>query len=548
MPKQDHVFMGALRRLALLGAIAAFAVCSQSVSAEIVVRRFATDTGLLPEPILPPEVEIVDGVVRIRQPYEPSLLPDYYVYTTTGTEDIVGVEIDIDDGFEGRDVSVMLRNPGDLNAFAARHVGYVRLGTQYDPECRVRKSRVKASRIAGELGELTVRADTAWSNPLDRFGTVEIVIGGHITGDWTFFEPVTSGTPQGGIWVYGDLRGELHIIGQPTDSTPTNPSVAGDELHIQGDITADGAIIASCHFVGLEERPLTIGGDMHGHIHTDQSVVTYLTIEGAVTGTISTMFERFTDRARKVMALANQEAQRFNHEYIGTEHILLGLVKEGSGVGRERAQEPRRRPAQGPPRGREAREAGPDMVTMGKLPQTPRAKKVIEYAIEEARNLNHNYVGTEHLLLGLLREHDGVAAQVLMNLGSSSTRSARRCSTCSARAPRARRPARGGRSRRRRVKPARKAARQEPDAGAGFVRPRPDRTGPRGQLDPVIGRRTRSSASSRSSAAAPRTTRCCWARRAWARPRSSKAWRSGSSATMSPRSCTRSDWSCSTSR
>jgi hypothetical protein len=230
----------------------------------------------------------VDGVVRIRQPYEPSLLPDYYVYTTTGTEDIVGVEIDIDDGFEGRDVSVMLRNPGDLNAFAARHVGYVRLGTQYDPECRVRKSRVKASRIAGELGELTVRADTAWSNPLDRFGTVEIVIGGHITGDWTFFEPVTSGTPQGGIWVYGDLRGELHIIGQPTDSTPTNPSVAGDELHIQGDITADGAIIASCHFVGLEERPLTIGGDMHGHIHTDQSVVTYLTIEGAVTGTIST--------------------------------------------------------------------------------------------------------------------------------------------------------------------------------------------------------------------------------------------------------------------
>jgi ATP-dependent Clp protease ATP-binding subunit ClpC len=61
--------------------------------------------------------------------------------------------------------------------------------------------------------------------------------------------------------------------------------------------------------------------------------------------------------------------------------------------------------------------SGPEMVTMGKLPQTPRAKKVIEYAIEEARNLNHNYVGTEHLLLGLLREHDGVAAQVLMNLG-----------------------------------------------------------------------------------------------------------------------------------
>ncbi len=117
------------------------------------------------------------------------------------------------------------------------------------------------------------------------------------------------------------------------------------------------------------------------------------------------------------MALANQEAQRFNHEYIGTEHILLGLVKEGSGVGAnvlknlgvdlhkvrmevEKLVKP-----------------GPDMVTMGKLPQTPRAKKVIEYSIEEARNLNHNYVGTEHILLGLLREHDGVAAIVLMNLG-----------------------------------------------------------------------------------------------------------------------------------
>src|SRR5262249_7339259 len=62
-------------------------------------------------------------------------------------------------------------------------------------------------------------------------------------------------------------------------------------------------------------------------------------------------------------------------------------------------------------------QSGPDMVTMGKLPQTPRAKKVIEYSIEEARNLNHNYVGTEHLLLGLLREQEGVAAQVLMNLG-----------------------------------------------------------------------------------------------------------------------------------
>jgi hypothetical protein len=129
------------------------------------------------------------------------------------------------------------------------------------------------------------------------------------------------------------------------------------------------------------------------------------------------MYERFTDRARKVMQLANQEAQRLNHEYIGTEHILLGLVKEGSGVAAnvlknldidlrkirleiEKVVQP-----------------GPDMVTRGKLPQTPRAKKVIEYSIEEARNLNHNYVGTEHLLLGLLREQEGVANHVLSKMG-----------------------------------------------------------------------------------------------------------------------------------
>src|SRR3989442_1318654 len=131
------------------------------------------------------------------------------------------------------------------------------------------------------------------------------------------------------------------------------------------------------------------------------------------------MYERFTDRARKVMQLANQEAQRFNHEYIGTEHILLGLVKEGSGVAanvlknldidlRKIRLEVEKIVQPGP---------GGDQVVMGRLPHTPRAKKVIEYSVEEARNLNHNYVGTEHLLLGLLREQEGVAAQVLMNLG-----------------------------------------------------------------------------------------------------------------------------------
>src|SRR5947208_4337063 len=103
------------------------------------------------------------------------------------------------------------------------------------------------------------------------------------------------------------------------------------------------------------------------------------------------MYERFTDRARKVMQLANQEAQRLNHEYIGTEHILLGLVKEGTGVaanvlknldmdlGKVRVEVEK------------IVAAGPELVTTGTLPQTPRAKKVLEYALEEAANLNHNY-------------------------------------------------------------------------------------------------------------------------------------------------------------
>lgn len=129
------------------------------------------------------------------------------------------------------------------------------------------------------------------------------------------------------------------------------------------------------------------------------------------------MYEMFTDRARRCMQLANQEAQRFNHEYIGTEHILLGLLKEGSGtacnvlknldVKSEAIIEAVRKMVQ----------PGSMMVTMGKIPQTPRAKKVIEYAMEQAREWNHNYVGTEHVLCGLLREAEGLAGQVLINLG-----------------------------------------------------------------------------------------------------------------------------------
>src|SRR3990167_1703471 len=129
------------------------------------------------------------------------------------------------------------------------------------------------------------------------------------------------------------------------------------------------------------------------------------------------MYERFSDSIRRVMQLANQEAQRFNHEYVGTEHVLLGLVKEGSGVAANVLKNLDVDLRKIRLEVEKLVQSGPEMVTMGKLPQTPRAKKVIEYSMEEARNLNHNYVGTEHILLGLLREQEGVAAQVLMNLG-----------------------------------------------------------------------------------------------------------------------------------
>ena len=128
-------------------------------------------------------------------------------------------------------------------------------------------------------------------------------------------------------------------------------------------------------------------------------------------------FNRFTERARKVILLAKEEAKKLNHDYIGTEHILLGLIKEGEGVAaavlnslgleagaiREEVEK--------------LVQPGPATVMSDDIPFTPRAKKVIELSMDEARNLGHNYIGTEHLLLGLIREGDGVASQVLVNMG-----------------------------------------------------------------------------------------------------------------------------------
>ncbi|MCK6446559.1 MAG: ATP-dependent Clp protease ATP-binding subunit [Planctomycetes bacterium] len=129
------------------------------------------------------------------------------------------------------------------------------------------------------------------------------------------------------------------------------------------------------------------------------------------------MFDRFTDRAKKVMNLARQEAQRFNHEYLGTEHILLGLVQEGSGVAANVLKNMNIDLSKIRAEVEKIVKTGPSMVTMGQLPFTPRAKKVLELSMEEASNLGHNYIGTEHLLLGLIKENEGIAAQVLMNLG-----------------------------------------------------------------------------------------------------------------------------------
>jgi ATP-dependent Clp protease ATP-binding subunit ClpC len=131
------------------------------------------------------------------------------------------------------------------------------------------------------------------------------------------------------------------------------------------------------------------------------------------------VYERFTDRAKKIMQLANQEAQRLRHEYIGKEHILLGLMREGSGVAANVLRNLRVDLRDIRLEVEKLLAVGPD-ATKGKLPLTPRAKRVIEYALAAARELNHNYIGSEHLLLGLLREEEGIAAQVLAHLGATS--------------------------------------------------------------------------------------------------------------------------------
>src|SRR3954462_12155136 len=133
------------------------------------------------------------------------------------------------------------------------------------------------------------------------------------------------------------------------------------------------------------------------------------------------MFERFTDRARRVVVLAQEEARMLNHNYIGTEHVLLGLIHEGEGVaalaleGLDISLDAVRSQVE------ELVGQGQAAPT-GHIPFTPRAKKVLDLSLREALQLGHNYIGTEHLLLGLVREGEGVAAQVLQDLGADLNR------------------------------------------------------------------------------------------------------------------------------
>ncbi len=133
---------------------------------------------------------------------------------------------------------------------------------------------------------------------------------------------------------------------------------------------------------------------------------------------MSNLFDRLTDRAKKVLQIAKQEAKRMNHDYVGSEHLLLGLLIENTGVGARILRELGVSLKQSRIEIEKLVPQGPQTLTnVTNLPFSPRAKRILELAEEEANNLNHDYIGTEHILLGLLREQEGVAAQVLSNLG-----------------------------------------------------------------------------------------------------------------------------------
>jgi ATP-dependent Clp protease ATP-binding subunit ClpC len=134
------------------------------------------------------------------------------------------------------------------------------------------------------------------------------------------------------------------------------------------------------------------------------------------------MFQRFTDRARRVVVFAQDEARGLNHSWIGTEHLLLAVIREGHGVGAKALESMQISLDAARQQVESIIGRGQEPVGDGHIAFTPRAKKVLELSLREALELGHDYIGTEHILLGLIREGDGVAAQVLVNLGSDLNR------------------------------------------------------------------------------------------------------------------------------
>ena len=188
------------------------------------------------------------------------------------------------------------------------------------------------------------------------------------------------------------------------------------------------------------------------------------------------MFERFTDRARRVVVLAQEEARMLSHNYIGTEHILLGLIHEGEGVA-AKALESLDISLEAVRAQVEEIIGQGQQAPSGHIPFTPRAKKVLELSLREALQLGHSYIGTEHILLGLIREGEGVAAQVLQKLGADLNRVRQQVIQLLS-GFQGKEPAAAG------AAPARRRRRAVVLAGARPVRPQPDPGRPRGQARP----------------------------------------------------------------
>ena len=225
------------------------------------------------------------------------------------------------------------------------------------------------------------------------------------------------------------------------------------------------------------------------------------------------MFERFTDRARRVVVLAQEEARLLNHRYIGTEHILLGLIHEGEGVA-AKALETLGISLEAVRSQVEEIIGQGGSSPSGHIPFTPRAKKVLELSLREALQLGHNYIGTEHILLGLIREGEGVAAQVLVKLGADLSRVRQQVIQLLSgyQGPAGRTEGGGeldGRRQRRRLdqggrRPATRATARSSTSSAATSRSWPaSASSTRSSAAPAS-----SSGSCRSSPGAPRTTRC----------------------------------------